>query len=97
MDSWAYPFMLFGMEQHRYSITPNRNLIEHQGIGGNATHVHENSPLAQPAFELPFPLRSPHALTLDSRAEQWSLDHEINATGKSFFRNGKKFFKRLTS
>lgn len=95
MDSWAYPFMLFGMDRQRYSITPNRNLIEHQGIGEEATHMQEESILAQPAYELEFPLRAPPFLVLDPRAEKWSLDHEINATGSSLAGNARKLLQRL--
>ena len=95
MDSWAYPFMLFGLDRQRYSITPNRNLIEHQGIGEDATHAQVESPLAQPAHELEVPLRAPRFLVVDQRAEKWSLDYEINATGRSMIGNARKLLQRL--
>ncbi len=95
MDSWAYPFMLFGIARGRFAITPNRNLIHHQGVGSESTHAQEQTALAQPAFQLAFPLRHPPQLELDPASEQWSETHEIGASLSNLMANAVKMIRRI--
>jgi hypothetical protein len=95
MDSWAYPFMIFGIANHQLTATPNVNVVADHGIGSEARHMQSEDPLHQNAQPLAFPLRHPPLVELDERAEQWSEDHEIGFGAQRLLQHGSNFVRRL--
>lgn len=95
MDSWAYPFMIFGITRHQLTATPNVNLVADQGIGIDARHMQGADPLQQDAGSLTFPLRPPPLIEVDERAEQWSENHEIGFGAQRLLQHGSNFVRRL--
>jgi hypothetical protein len=95
MDSWAYPFMIFGITKHQLTATPNVNLVADHGIGGDARHMQGADPLQQDAGSLTFPLQHPPRVEVDERAEQWSEIHEIGFGAQRLLKHGSNFVRRL--
>ncbi len=94
MDSWAYPFMLYGIANHRLTATPNTNLVADHGIGEDARHMRDGDPLAQPAGSLTWPLSHPPRIAVDTASEQWSNDHEAGAAPRQLAKNALTFVRR---
>ena len=95
MDSWAYPFMLEGIVNHRLTATPNINLVDDQGVGDAASHMLDGDALAQPHGALDFPLRHPEDVALDEAAEAWSIRNEVSSGPAHLVQSGTRFLRRL--
>jgi len=95
MDSWAYPFMIFGITNQQLTATPNVNLVADHGIGNSARHMQGADPLHQDAGSLEFPLRHPPHVDVDGWAEQWSENNEIGFGAQRLLQHGSNFVRRL--
>jgi hypothetical protein len=95
MDSWAYPFMINGLATRRLTATPNCNLVEDHGVGGDARHMQSADPLRQSANEISFPLIHPQTTAINVSAENWSEQYEVSVSPTSLISKTLKFCWRL--
>lgn len=70
---WDYQWTFSNWCQNRLTIVPDRNLVSNIGFDADATHSADAAePHAnQPALEMPFPLRHPHFVLADGRADAY--------------------------
>lgn len=64
-DSWAYQYNLAALRRGLYTIFPSQNLIEHVGVGADASHAVKASYVWPKSSNIELPLKIPATKELD--------------------------------
>lgn len=92
VDTWDGQLVLASMVSGAWTATSNVNLIENIGFGEDATHTREDRDGLQPLGQAPS-LLAAVPLTLDERADRWTLRHHFRADWRGIFRQAQTYLQ----
>jgi len=97
VDTWDLQLVCAAMTSGLLTVTPNVNLVQNAGFGGDATHTHRRPDYLRPVEPMPglLPALASVPVRLDEQADAWLMRQAYGATLPGLARQAWRAASRL--